>query len=311
MFKANVVAHSIGHHNIPIISVEATYPRIIHAEIMTHRDRARNAASSRAIPWKRFKKGFQSEVIQDEFNRGILPLKAYLDSLVPNCMYRMVMENPFIPISFDMEQKGMQSGNPIEFQDAGIHRWLKARSEAVYHADKLADMGVHKSIVNRIVEPWMWITVLMTATEWKNFFRLRCHPAAEKHFQKIAGMIRQAIAESKPRHLEVGEWHLPYITDSDYKDVPILPNREALKYISAGRAARVSYLTHDGKRDPAEDIRLCEQLINPPSAGLDDDVIHASPLEHQAQCLETDLRSGPFRGWKQFRKEFKNENVEG
>lgn len=182
--------------------------------------------------------------------------------------------------------------------------------------DELADLGLHKSIVNRYVEPWMWITTLITATDWKNFFRLRVHPAAERHFYKIASMIKDVIDASTPTLLHYGDWHTPYIREDD--NVHILKyatdNKWDLtsvtKYISTGRCARLSYLTQDGRRDISEDIRLCQQLINPRSANLDDDVIHASPLEHVNTPLRNPKeRSGPFRGWFQFRKEFANENV--
>jgi hypothetical protein len=34
--------------------------------------------------------------------------------------------------------------------------------------------GVTKQICNRYLEPFMWHTVLVTSTEWENFFKLRC-----------------------------------------------------------------------------------------------------------------------------------------
>jgi len=35
-------------------------------------------------------------------------------------------------------------------------------------------LGVTKQLCNRLLEPFMWHTVLITATEWENFFSLRC-----------------------------------------------------------------------------------------------------------------------------------------
>ncbi len=309
MFKCQVIADSIGIHNRRLTTIEVTYPRIIHSEFLTHRDRARNSASSRAIPWKRHKK-----------RPADFPLdRTWVPELIDKCMMNMILTDPFVPLSFGMEQKGMQSGNEL----AGADRvraeaiWLEARDNAVKSADALADLGVHKSICNRLTEPFMWITVIYTATEWKNFFRLRCHPDAEKHFQYIAGMMRRAYNESKPKLLPEGWWHTPYVEDTEHliigqermagKFFGIEDTTQAIKYISAGRCGRVSYLTHDGIRDPKEDVDLAWKLIN-----RTDDVIHASPLEHVAQCLCDPMeRSGPFKGWKQFRKEFINENVEG
>lgn len=341
-FRAKVVLASVGPNNIPIFSIEAKYPRFIHAEIMTHRDRARNAASSRAIPWKR-KGKTQKRISQMEkgeyvigkgqFKEISLDENETYDYYVKNCMFSMIMTEPVVPISFGLEQTGMQSGDELtgEKRDEAIKIWLDARNNAVRSADMLAELGVHKSICNRLTEPFMWITTLMTATEWKNFFRLRCHPAAEKHFQKIAGMIREVKNASKPQFLISGEWHMPYLQEDEVEDLKIPGNlkwcddREIkpvlnshsysfletkvayYKQISAARCGRLSYLTHDGIRDPKLDIKLCKQLIE-----RDDDVLHASPLEHVNEASSRmDLRSGPMRGWKQFRKEFANENVEG
>lgn len=288
MFDVNVVLDSMAPCGKRLTTIVATYPRFIHSEIMTHRDRARNSASSRAIPWPKMK--------------------------------QMIGDNPVVPIRFGSEQKGMQTGGEIEFPEAAESVWLKARDAALRYAQDLADMGVHKSIVNRLTEPFMWITVVMTATEWANFFRLRCHPDAEIHFQKIAGMIRDAMDASVPQlppkifrplsqrdNDDGGEyWHLPFVTGRDLDD--LLSGRYSLheiKCISAARSARVSYLTHDGIRDPKLDIGLFEKLVQGSGFG------HFSPHEHVAQGMDELVRSGPYIGWKQFRKEFSLENQAG
>jgi len=321
MFKAKVILDSINSDGNRLTSIELTYPRFIHAEFMTHRDRARNAASSRAIPWKA--KGPKCTI--KEMPEGAIPIgKDIFDEISlnpfetyeyykPNCMYAMIRRNPVVPLSFDGEQKGMQSAGPIKDQDEATKIWLEARSNALLAADRLANLGVHKSICNRLVEPFMWMTVLCTATEWKNFFRLRCHPAAEKHFQKIAWMCREALNNSKPTPIDKGGWHMPYI---DWEDQILIAqdyrNRalEVTKKVSAARCARLSYLTQDGKRDIEEDLKLAERLIRPPG-DIDEEVMHASPFEHVAQAATKQDRSGPFKGWLQYRKEFPNENVEG
>jgi hypothetical protein len=50
-----------------------------------------------------------------------------------------------------------------------------------------------------------------------------------------------------------------------------------LGWISAGRCARVSYLTHDGKRDPQADIDMGMKKLAP--------VGHMAPLEHSAKQM--------------------------
>jgi len=176
---------------------------------------------------------------------------------------------------------------------------LEARDNAVKSAQQLADLGVHKSLCNRLTEPFMWITVIMTATEWANFFRLRCHPDAEIHFQQIAGMIREALGASKPTEAHEGDWHLPFI-QPDERSLPL----DVLCKASVARCARVSYLTHDGKRDLSKDLELFDRLIQGSGFG------HWSPHEHVAQASCSLVRSGPFVGWLQYRKLFPQENVE-
>lgn len=271
-FYCKVILDSMAACEKRLTTVEIRYPRFIHSEILTHRDRARNSASSRAIPW---------------------PI-----------MMAAITDDPVIPIRFGSEQKGMQTGGEIDDPEAAREIWLEARDAAVNCAKHLAALGVHKSICNRLTEPFMWITVVMTATEWENFFRLRCHPDAEIHFQKIAGMIRAARENSAPTPVEDGVWHLPYVSGVDDHALDDFDNHDLCK-ISSARCARVSYLTQNGQRDPAKDLELFDRLANGSGFG------HWSPMEHVAQALVLPERSGPFVGWKQFRKEFPLENAAG
>lgn len=283
-FSAKVVLDSISPAGKRLISVEFTQPRFVHSEFMTHRDRGRNAASSRAIPWERMKK--------------------------------MIIDDPVIPLRFGLESKGMQQGEDVlspENEARAKQIILRMRDQCVNGAEELAALGLHKSICNRYTEPWMWITVLTTATEWSNLFRLRCHPMAEVHFQTAMLMVRQVIRVSRPRLLPVGAWHLPYLNADEYSQSLdcTVSDMEMWKKVSAGRCARLSYLTHDGRRDLHLDVKLAEKLIHPP-LDPDEDIMHASPFEHLGECMKDGAhRSGPLIGWKQYRKEFANENVEG
>lgn len=274
-FQAKIICDSIAPNGKRLTTIEATYPRFIHSEIMTHRDRARNSASSRAIPWPK--------------------------------MLERITNDPVIPIRFGSEQKGMQTGGEIDDPETARAVWLLARDHAIAAAQRLAELGVHKSICNRLTEPWMWITVVMTATEWKNFFRLRCHPDAEIHFQQIAGMIREAMANNTPTESGTHGNHLPYVTDVDLYELSQGPySIDQIRKISVARVARVSYLTQSGIRDPHEDLKLFDRLVQGSGFG------HFSPHEHIATpAMSATDRSGPFLGWKQFRKEFPLENEEG
>lgn len=286
-FSAKVLADSINQGN-RLTTFELTFPRVILAEFNTHRMISRNAASSRAIP--------TAKLIQ------------------------RVKDDPFIP-EFRLNQKGMQAGEALEDNaaDRAKDSWLQARDNAVSSATGMHLLDCHKQYVNRLLEPWMWCTVIVSATEWNNLFHLRCSPQAEPSFQKVATMAYEAMVASVPRILEPGDWHKPmaddpetwdevarYLDSIDYQDA-VEPTRvtedlveEYMVKVSVGRCARVSYETHNGKRDVVEDIRLHDTLLKNG---------HWSPFEHPAMAQETPAQSGNFFGFDQYRKDHSNENV--
>lgn len=267
-FDCKVIADSIWNTK-RITTLECTYPRFIHAEIMTHRDRARNAGSSRAIPWR--------------------------------TMCERITNNAVVPIYWGSERKGMQTGGQISEIEEAQQIWLEARDNALRSAQQLADLGVHKSLCNRLTEPFMWITIVMTATNWRNFFKQRCHPDAEIHMQKIAEMMRYAIDQSTPTRRSV---HLPYVEDDEeWPTKAFDPVMDMMLKVSTARCARVSYVQHGSKvKSIDKDLELGERLL---TSG------HWSPFEHP--CLAHPGRSGCFDGWKSYRKNFPEEcpQVEG
>jgi thymidylate synthase ThyX len=255
--------------------MELTFPRFVLAEFNTHRMFSRNAASSRAIPVEK--------------------------------MIEQVEKNPVIPIHWGKAQKGMQAYEVLNEQDAGDakYHWVLAGLEAVHSARKLLGLGLHKQIVNRILEPWMWITVIVTGNEgaWNNFFALRCHHEAEPHIQKIAGIAREVRSQSIPQKLFAGQWHLPligFIDDDGVDERLTWPDAIQVK-VSVGRCARVSYLTHLGTRDVQADIDLHDRLLASK---------HFSPFEHVAQSVHysgLELEGNFGEGWVQYRKTLKEE----
>lgn len=243
--------------------MELCYPRWIHAEFLTHRVFSRNASSSRAIPTAK--------------------------------MIKQVRENPAMPIHWGKNQPGMQANEELSAADIehAKDQWFYAAADASYRAEFMANIGAHKQIVNRILEPFLHIKVIVTATEWENFFELRCHPDAQPEIRELADQMRKAMGASVPVELEIGEWHLPYITKQDREEIK---HEMDLIRVSVARCARVSYLTHDGIRAPIEkEIDLHDRLVasNP---------IHASPTEHQAcAAFNPDGKHKNFVGWRQYR----------
>lgn len=316
-FKVDVVLDSKNEYGQRLTTLELTYPRFIHSEFMTHRDRERNAASSRAIPFP--------------------------------VMTGRIMDDPVIPIAWGAEQKGMQTGGEISPSLAalaeilwGLHRDVSIELSTMLHNigdtyKKLQEghaptstflrqlgMGVelltdptvsgderiHKSIPNRLNEPHAWITVVTTATAWKNLFRLRCDKDAEIHFQKIAKMTEQALADSVPNVLKFGDWHLPYIDEATMDEAiscELAPKDEDLVYeeilrrVSVSRCARVSYMRQDAKKPVMDELAMFDRLCQGSGFG------HWSPHGHVAMSGTKDTRSGPFVGFLQYRKLFANE----
>jgi hypothetical protein len=236
-------------------------------------------------------------------------------------LIQRVLDDPFVPAEWGKNQKGMQAGAELSLdeQQRAIFSWLYARDRAVDSARSLMELGLHKQIVNRVIEPFMWITIIVSGTTWSNVWGLRDHKDAEPHFQKITRMLRALYDASEPNELEAGEWHLPlWYTDEDAPAVSAMVNngvegdlspdeafRKIACKIAVGRCARVSYLTHDGRRDISEDIGLHDRLMNANPG-------HWSPFEHVARAeADPSLRSGNFQGFTQYRKRFLEEHIGG
>ena len=315
--SAKIVADSIDPRGNRIITFVLTYPRFIHAELLTHRLFSRNAASSRAIPFKK--------MVED------------------------IENDPFIPIAWQKDHKGMQGveyiTDPVKIDDC-VGTWLLARNKAIREAKDLNNLhGVTKQLCNRLLEPFQWYTCLVTATEFDNFFELRCpkfineyeegedisfsrkdfikklkeryptnweielkdffgienntneewfslsESSAEIHIQALAEAMWDAQNESVPKKLKAGQWHIPFGDRMDDNKISEIFEKEGIRgnywgakeieeakiKIATARCARLSYMTFDGEIDYEKDIKLHDQLIGPP--------FHASPFEHCCRVM--------------------------
>ena len=294
-FEVRMIAHSISDANKELITMQLKYPRFIHAEFMTHREFSRNASSSRAIPVAK--------------------------------MIEQVRNAPAMPIHWGANQPGMQADNELtaEAAEAAKSYWMRAADQAADLAYEMNELGLHKQVANRILEPFQWMSVIMTTSNLSNFFGLRCHKDAQPEIKHLAEMMRDCYNASTPVLLREGEWHLPYIGEEDWveayrnckvgrvnRDEP--KHDEMLKMLqkaSVARCARVSYLTHDGQEPSLEkDLALYERLVG-------SEPLHASPTEHQACPDRWDNHEGWYNqelhgnliGWKQLRKTLKGEYI--
>ena len=267
-YSAIIIADSIAPCGRRLITAVMTYPRMVHADFMTHRMLSRNASSSRAMPVER--------------------------------TVRQIISNPAEVTWWGANQRGMQATSELR-------GWRRAVAERIFYAARwpalgaawsLMKLGLHKQLANRLLEPWAYITVIVSATDLHNLFALRCHPAAQPEIKRAVEALRAAVIASVPKRLAAGEWHLPFVTDEERTALPT----ETLVKLSVARCARVSYLTHDGKRDLQRDVELYEQLSRDR---------HLSPTEHAAIALAEPERHGNFTGFKQLRKAIPNEDGEG
>lgn len=262
--EVRVIEDSLNPYNkIRITTLQLRYWRGIHAEFMTHRVFSRNASSSRAIPVSTFLK--------------------------------QVWYDPATPVHWGANQPGMKARTEL----TGFKKWFaqfmwktsgKMVCCLVWLTNKVS--SPHKQVFNRLLEPWQYISVIVTSTEWDNFFELRNHPDAQPEIQELAREMKYAMDNSKPTERYT---HVPYITGSDYIALGQDASTGRLMQISTARCARVSYFTHDKQIPEIEkDLKLFNDLVGSVP-------IHASPTEHQAEALDSEEFNKNFRGWSQFR----------
>lgn len=239
--------------------MEVTFPRFVLAEFNTHRTFSRNSASSRAIPTAK--------------------------------LIERVETDPAMPLEWGRNKAGMSASDllPADQAQEAQRVWLRARDAAVAGAKRLLDLQVHKQELNRLLEPFLWHTVIVSATEWENFFELRCAPNAAPELRAAAVAMREALAASIPQTLPYGQWHTP-LMQPDESGLEL----ETRRRVSAARCARVSYLTHQGTREIDGDLALYERLRGDR---------HLSPFEHVATPVSGTGFQANFRGWVQMRRE--------
>lgn len=328
-YSAEIVADSISESGIRIITFVVTFWRAMLSEFNTHRVFSRNSASSRAIPvFKQLRDIMLDPFIPREFgvNKAGMQAGAALVGTLHNKaveIWLKARDNAVI--------QALKMITSPEFIDAEAAAWsnkggdfmsfvldiadrLEAKDPTIVERDDF--LGIHKGLANRLLEPFMWHTVIVTSTEWDNFFALRVSEQAQQEIRIIASMMKNLADESTPTLLHEGEWHLPFLQE-DEKEWAKEHTEDAALAVAA-RCARVSYKTHDtGEVDLVKDLALAESLR---SNG------HMSPFEHAATPLHYGTKagefvpsagafdnlytgwSGNFHGWGQYRKMLAHED---
>ena len=283
--SAKVIADSISCiDDTRLTTMQLRYPRFIHAEFITHRMFSGNASASRAIPVSRLMADIRAD--------------------------------PAEPIFWGSAQPGMQAGANLWGHDLASAKayWREDREHSITMAEAMAGCNAAKQLVNRLIENHGHINVVCSATEWKNFFFLRDHKAAEPHIAELARQMMKAYNESEPEIKAPGQWHTPYMNpgEGDTQGERMMG--------SVARCARVSYMTHEGKTPELDaDFKLAQTLVGSTPK-------HASPAEHQATPLEPGegekRRLAPglepegnwcrnYNGWKMFRAMISEDTIHG
>jgi hypothetical protein len=269
--SAKIIADSVAVHGGRITTLQLRFHRFELAAFNTHRAFSRNASSSRAVPIAK--------------------------------LIEQVRTDPARPVFWGANQAGMSADRELDplAQAEAVNNWHKAAEQAAHYAECLARAGAHKQISNRVLEPFLYVDVVVTATDFTNFFALRDHADAQPEMRELARAMKQAIDNSTPLELDNGEWHIPYVTQQDFDDTIDLIDGDLDDYsyvlkISTARCARVSYLKHDNSSPSIDDdLKLFERLVG-------SDPEHASPCEHQATPMGgRDDRCRNFVGWWQYR----------
>lgn len=338
-FACRIVADSVTERGHRLTTMVVTLPRIVLAEFNTHRVFSRNSASSRAIPTRKQLQAIVDDYFMPEqFGTAVSGMNAGppLEGVqleVAQTLWRKAMRKQIwaalrlttSPAYIRREWSGFK-GSLDEFV-LEIARRIEDPENPI-HQESL--LWTSKGLTNRLLEPFMWQTVIVTATEWENFFNLRTDANAQEEIRTAANLMLKAYTESTPVLLKEGEWHLPFIQPDELEWAKANP--ELARMAVVARCARVSYLTHDtGTVDIEKDIKLAKRLA---SAG------HMSPFEHAATPIgeaEWGVRSemanavlhatevlpehvvkllvdstefsGNFRGWAQYRRDLPNQQV--
>ena len=300
-----VAASQSAYCDTKMTTFEIEFPRFILAEVNTHCMLEKNAASSRAIPVAK--------------------------------MLENLKENHATPIHWGKNQAGMVADKEVDAEIAQKAKelWESAFATVDGICYEMIDLGIHKQVANRLNEPFQIVKMVISGTEWNNFFYLRMHEDADPHFQELARCMYEAASKAEYETLYEDEWHVPYVRtyrEANGKRYYLDNNGDYIsaftaRQVSASCCAQVSYRKCD------DSIEKAEAVFDKLNIGSKTKPAHASPTTHQAtpMNLPTDVKtrpdmwpegvthidryydcwSGKLKNWIQFRKLIANESKRG
>ena len=282
--EVTILADSISPKGIRLTTFQLKYWRAVHSEMMTHRVFSRCAQSSRATP---IEKTFEN-----------------------------IKNGAWGPAKWTKNCKGMVAQEELNAEHIPYANltWDLAAQNMITIAQGFVNMGIHKQIVNRLLEPFNSINVVVSSTCWNNFWKLRQAHDADPSIKILADKMHEVFDQHEPEKLDYGQWHLPHIQEEDWnlvkeyqKNTDSPKNFSTLMYlcrVSAARCARVSYKAFDGTTSIEQDLNLFNRLVQDG---------HMTPLEHVAMADDGKFPEeyGNFIGWRQLRKMMPNEFIPG
>ena len=285
--SAKVVADSVGPTGKRMTTFELVYPRLIHAELMTHRMLSKNCSSSRAIP----------------ITKAI----------------EQVQENPMFPVYWGSAQSGMQAGPELVGDQLELAKklWQKGIDQSIALVKEFDELKVHKQVSSRWLETGQLIKTVISGTDWDNLLWLRNDDAAQPEFHELARCIQECFNASIPEVLQPGEYHTPYVDhiridgvlcylDSNGNKLTL----DEARKISASCAAQVSYRRLNDSKEKA--LEIFDKLFSGAKPHLSPVEHIATPMEHIQNDIWQDgathvTRSGVFysgnlNSWIQYRQ---------
>jgi len=222
MVETKILADSVNPFGGRVTTFKIKFPRIIEAEILRHRMLSFSAASSRAVN-----------------------LEKHIEK---------VGKDPFVPTQFTKDCKGMSAKEYLSdiHNPSAEDAWRCALENTLDVVKRLNRLGVHKQHASRLLQPFEYQEMIVTGTDWENFFSLRCpqyyilgleedtyrsqqdvqriikkydtkgfnplkhnKSTAQPEIQELAEMMWDEYQNSVPEMLLPGNWHIPLCPDFD------------------------------------------------------------------------------------------------
>lgn len=253
--SAKVILDALPKKGARLTTIEVVMPKFLIAQLNTHRALVKNSASSRAMP--------------------------------VTFVITSIVENYVTPMDF-----GMPANSRGMVAKSSLTGWRKHASRLLWNTGMYVNIaiaylqskvGLHKAWANRPLEAYMYTKVLITATDWENFFKLRVHKDAQDAMEITALAIKTALHNHIPTIVEDNQYYLPYV------GILYNPTPEEIN-LSVSCCAQITY-NRELDTSPDKAASVVAKLLG--------DTPHWSPFEHLAVLNHNP--KGSYRSWQSYR----------